>query len=1443
MLVSSFVLLAAIALLRRFGHARWLTWAVQIGCLSLVVLTGIQIGLTQITGEGVNGAVFYHMRTGLEGGDISQYAGSMIAAVLAVAGVGAGLWWGRRWLRPGALTRNRAWDIAILSLVIGALALHPVSTATASYALRFAMVDQQSQGFVDPELDPDGPEQPRNLVILYLESLERTYLDDSRFAGLTPRLSALEGQAMSFTDIGQTTGAGFTVGGMVASQCGVPLILSGGANSMRVSRFLSGATCLGDILSEADYTLSYLGGASVEFAGKGAFYESHAYDQVTGLDQLLPTLDDPDYIAEWGLQDDTLFDLARERFDTLSEAGSPFVLTLLTLDTHHPNGHADTNRACAGMRFGDGDNPMLNSVQCADHLAGQFIEDILSGPNGDNTVIAVMSDHLAMVNSVTDLLTAGPRRNLFMILDRQTDQPGRTIDRRGTTLDIGPTLLSYLGFDVPRMGLGADLLGASPTLPETLDVAADDQRALNNHVMGFQSVYARLWAYPDLSDGLYANTEAGQVQFGHSRFRLPALFAFDEGEAISQATLGDLRAQETLSQTALNLPAGTRYFWFDDCHALGLMAPEAGMADQDGLCLLTGDRTTGAALHPLTQSRFFSRQQLVEMLTNATAVSAEQEADGLIRIGQARGDLPLPITISSLATGERGILLQSSAFGAGASFVRRQTTESLEAGEDWVLQRGLSLIGIGPDGRAEILDRLDQCATGFDPASHSLWADQIDASRDRFIAHILAVHDTAFCGPEIAPITPVLQGLSLPELRASEMREPYLAVIGPDHRIAEFANRHFPRLRVFLDPLAEPVVAEEPAAAPGQATIAAAPAALARAEPSRQVEHEDDVVEHRVVAIAAPAAETRQCIVPTPPASPAPVAPLQIGQRISGGALAGPIGFPTGWRGQEPGGLWMGSRDARLTLVLPETANDLQLTLELAVPGSRNIQLAFEGRILTQTTLSGRDAISARLTGVPRGQPVTFDLIAGGDALTCPSAQGSGTDPRQMAAMLIGAMLGDVIADEPAPFQALATPVPAVPAEAVAVEEGCQPPSAAQPPLPAETALPVDRIVPLAEAMATRGVSFAGGWWPQEEFGRWMGAEVATFEVVLPDQPASLSLAVATAAFESDTVDVAVSYQGTTIGRQQTGINAPLVIDVSTLPRGRAIPLVLSLQGATLACPAAREISDDSRTLGLMVQSLRLRATQPALFGRSVAHGGGRLGGIAISNSFEAMAANLARFDVFEIDFSWTADGELVCLHDWQDSFTSRFGAATDSPLDLGQFRQLLAASPDQPRNCDLDGLAGWMRANPNILIVTDVKSDPAAAHEIIATRHPDILAQFVPQAYQPEEIALYRELGFKQVIWTLYRFGSDPDRVIEAALAYRPDALTMPLAVAEDGLLGAVTRATGMPVYVHTINDRATAACLLRQGATGIYSDDLGTEDLDQLMDLSTPCQQDPSQ
>jgi Sulfatase len=303
----------------------------------------------------------------------------------------------------------------------------------------------------------------KNLVFIYLESLEEIYTDENLFPGLTPNLNKLRQSGLTFSRMLQTEGTSWTVGGMVASQCGTPLLygFGPGDNDILQSGFLNQAICFGDVLEQAGYYQVFLGGASAEFAGKGSFLASHGYDEVNGKIALSEYLEDGSYLSGWGLYDDSLFAIAEERFKQLAQGYQPFNLTLLTLDTHHPGG--DASRSCPDYEARD--NSMLDAVHCSDFLVNQFVEAISKHPAWEDTLVVLFSDHLAMRNVAQQYYPVGyDRRLLLTILNADTKGE---VDKTGSHMDIAPTLLHLMGVQHERHFLaGENLMNTSQQSPD-----------------------------------------------------------------------------------------------------------------------------------------------------------------------------------------------------------------------------------------------------------------------------------------------------------------------------------------------------------------------------------------------------------------------------------------------------------------------------------------------------------------------------------------------------------------------------------------------------------------------------------------------------------------------------------------------------------------------------------------------------------------------------------------------------------------------------------------------------------------------------------------------------------------------------------------------------------------------------------------------------------------
>jgi len=430
------------------------------------------------TGEGVNDAVLYHINYGLAGASFLEYWKVILLTIIAIVLMFL--------LLHYLFTKDRKYEfgkkILYLSfiLIILSMIINPTS-----YDLYEIFRNRNKKVSFDKyyqEPTIEKIEESKNLVFIYTESLERTYFDQELYPGLIEGLKELQNRSVYFTDIRQVPGTSWTIGGMVSSQLGIPLFTPITSKEMHeIDDFLPLAEGVGDLLNKEGYYLSYYGGAELKFQGKGKFYKNHGFDEVYGENNLRPFMSDPDYLSNWGLYDSTLLDLAYDKYQYLSKTKDKFGLFLVTLGTHHPYGHVPNEYK--DVKYKDGENSILNAVKVTDILITDFVKDIMNSKYGDDTVIVIASDHLAMRNTAFDTLEKGKRRNLFMILSPEREKPIE-ITKRGSTLDIGPTIMPFLGYEA-NIGLGRNLLNET--------VSSYEIKKIHDNLISWKREIQKFW--------------------------------------------------------------------------------------------------------------------------------------------------------------------------------------------------------------------------------------------------------------------------------------------------------------------------------------------------------------------------------------------------------------------------------------------------------------------------------------------------------------------------------------------------------------------------------------------------------------------------------------------------------------------------------------------------------------------------------------------------------------------------------------------------------------------------------------------------------------------------------------------------------------------------------------------------------------------------------------
>lgn len=335
--------------------------------------------------------------------------------------------------------------------------------------------------FVDPrEVSMQFPEKKRNLIHIYLESMENSYASKDMGGymeeNLIKPLTDLAEEGYSFsnnpTGLGgpvATTGCTWSVASMVNMNGGIPMKVTTGGNLYgSADNFMPGAITIGDILESQGYEQSLMFGASARFGGLNFFYESHGDFTILDYNAAKEKGWIPkDYKVWWGYEDDKLYEYAKAELTRLHETGKPFNFVMETADTHFPDGYVGPNTPTPR------DNQYANVIAYSASETEKFVRWIQEQPFYENTTIVLIGDHLSMdVNFFTGFDENYLRTTYNLILNPAPSvgeiPEERLYNRWWYNADMFPTILASIGVKIEgnRLGLGTNLFSDTPTLFE-----------------------------------------------------------------------------------------------------------------------------------------------------------------------------------------------------------------------------------------------------------------------------------------------------------------------------------------------------------------------------------------------------------------------------------------------------------------------------------------------------------------------------------------------------------------------------------------------------------------------------------------------------------------------------------------------------------------------------------------------------------------------------------------------------------------------------------------------------------------------------------------------------------------------------------------------------------------------------------------------------------------
>ena len=380
--------------------------------------------------------------------------------------------------------------VAAVSPLMAAAALLYVnySYSVAEYvATKNTVSTIYEQNYVDPEsveIKQEG--KKKNLIQIYVESMEISYAstDDGGLQeeNLIPRLSKLAKDNVSFTNTDGSTlggfysnyGATWTFGALYTSLSGVPYNLPVEDNAVPNStEYATGLTTLGDILKNDGYHNEFLCGSDSNFAGRKQFLKTHGdyeiYDYYTAIEKKAIM---PSYYAWWGFEDQKLYSIAKDELNRLADSDEPFNFTMLTADTHFPDGYRC--ELCENKY----DEFAANVVDCTDRQLTEFISWIKEQPFFEDSVIVVMGDHPRMDTVLVEGAVWDQRRIYNCIINGTVPEQSRMVSRQFSTFDMFPTILASMGYTIEgdRLGLGTNLYSDKQTLAEQMPMHELEQQ-------------------------------------------------------------------------------------------------------------------------------------------------------------------------------------------------------------------------------------------------------------------------------------------------------------------------------------------------------------------------------------------------------------------------------------------------------------------------------------------------------------------------------------------------------------------------------------------------------------------------------------------------------------------------------------------------------------------------------------------------------------------------------------------------------------------------------------------------------------------------------------------------------------------------------------------------------------------------------------------------------
>jgi len=339
----------------------------------------------------------------------------------------------------------------------------------------------------------------KNLIVIYVEALENGYSDKKIFSkDLLKTIKNIDNLTnISFENF-LSQGNEYTIMGLISTMCGFfpgPIgfskVNTDGRDLGLYGDMFAKATCIGDILKKNGYHNLYIGGADKNFTSKYSFLKSHGFHEVYGKNDF-KKIYDKKFFSKWGLNDDKLFEFTKKKLLDLKKEKDNFFLSILTLDTHYPDGHS--NEFCKKINLVE---TYYDKVECSSILIKNFIDFLYANDFFKTTNVVITSDQLSWGLNENKIQETKRRIfNNFLTIENENNY----IKNRDwlDKFSLYPTLLTFINFEVENGHAGFGFSGFGKIKKENFKYIFQNNNLYNYLIrkynrFQFSKKYYELW--------------------------------------------------------------------------------------------------------------------------------------------------------------------------------------------------------------------------------------------------------------------------------------------------------------------------------------------------------------------------------------------------------------------------------------------------------------------------------------------------------------------------------------------------------------------------------------------------------------------------------------------------------------------------------------------------------------------------------------------------------------------------------------------------------------------------------------------------------------------------------------------------------------------------------------------------------------------------------------